>query len=455
MLPVDYLGLSFESSVLHSGLFDPAHSNLRSLLRDLGGGRLRFGGNSVDRVAEWTPDPGAALASWAQGRVTPDDLRQLGALSATTGWRIDLGLTLGHPDPAAAADEAATARRLIGPGLGTVEIGNEPDLFAPALRPGRYGYSDYLSEVNAYRASLTVTTPGIALAGPDTASPDWLAAYGHDEHAGLSFLTAHFYPLTRCGGNHPTIPQLLSAGTGRVEQHLVETVVAAARRDGLPVRIDETNSASCGGQDGVSNTLASALWMVNYLLSAGRDGVSGIDVHGGLAACRGYSPLCVPGATGPLAGSSPGIDPVADSSLGASTDSRGRLVVQPDFYSLLLVHQLEGGRWLPLHTDGSGRVTAFAVEMPDRSIRVVLDNMDGDVAANVALRLTGHPGTASVLRLTGPSLDATQNVSFGASEVGPDGTWHAATREHQTVSATGAHVDVGAASAVLLTLPPH
>ena len=53
-LPTDFLGLSFESSVLGSDLFDPARSNLPALLGDLGTGRLRFGGNSVDRVAAWT-----------------------------------------------------------------------------------------------------------------------------------------------------------------------------------------------------------------------------------------------------------------------------------------------------------------------------------------------------------------------------------------------------------------
>src|ERR1700730_1918717 len=69
-LPTDFLGLSFEASVLGSDLFNPARSNLSALLRDLGTGRLRFGGNSVDRVAAWTADPATPLPPWAHSRVT-------------------------------------------------------------------------------------------------------------------------------------------------------------------------------------------------------------------------------------------------------------------------------------------------------------------------------------------------------------------------------------------------
>jgi hypothetical protein len=117
-LPTDFLGLSFEASVLGSDLFDPARSNLAALMRDLGSGRLRFGGDSVDRVAAWTAEAAAPLLPWAHSRVTPADLARLGALAAATGWKVDLGLTLRHPDPAGAAEEAAAAQRLIGQGLG-------------------------------------------------------------------------------------------------------------------------------------------------------------------------------------------------------------------------------------------------------------------------------------------------------------------------------------------------
>jgi hypothetical protein len=452
VLPTNYLGFSFEASVLESTLFDPARSNLPALLRDLGVGQLRFGGNSLDRVTAWMPNPQAPLPPWAHARVTVQDLARLGALSAATGWRVDLGLNLGHPDAAAAADEAAAAWRLLGAGLETVQIGNEPDLFAgdPALKPGGYTYGDYVADVASYRSALDAAVPHLSLSGPDTAALGWLAPYVHDQ-SGLSFVTHHLYALTRCGGRRPTIAQLLSSATRQRQLATVDAAVGAARPQGLPLRLDETNSASCGGQDGVSNTLASALWMVNYLLLAAQHGVAGVNVHGGLAACRGYSPLCVPGATGPVAGSSPGVDPVADKSLGAGPGEGGRLQAQPDLYSLLLVHQLEGGRWLSVNGSGATSLDAFALQMPDGSIRVVLVNAALHTTGHVVLRVPGHDGQVSTLRLTGPSLDATTRIRYGGTSVAADGTWHATATDMDRTSAVLA-VDVAAASATVVIL---
>jgi hypothetical protein len=447
-LATDFLGLSFEASVLGSDLFDPARSTLSALMRDLGTGRLRFGGNSVDRVAAWTADPAAPLPPWAHSAVTPADLARLGALSAATGWRVDLGLTLGHPDPAAAADEAAAAARLIGGGLATVQVGNEPDLLGN-VRTG-YDEAAYRADVKAYRAAIAAAAPGAHLSGPDTAGPSELASYATDERAGLVLLTQHLYPLTRCGGARPTIGELLSASTADAEARVADTAVAAGRTLGLPVRLDETNSASCGGQDGVSNTLGSALWIVEYLVTVAQRGVAGVGIQGGLAACRGYTPLCVPGAHSAAPGTAPGIDRVADASLGAAAAVDGRLAVQPDFYGLLLVHELEGGRWLPLTTNQPTPAWEAAAKMPDGSVRVVIVNPSPDAAADVSLGGVGPGRRANVQWLTGPSLAATSGVSLGGAEVGADGTWR--PQAGTPLAGIAETVHVPAATAALVTI---
>jgi hypothetical protein len=455
VVPDDYLGLSFEASVLDSKLFDPTQSILAALLRDLGPGRLRFGGNSLDRVTAWSPD-GAPLPAWAHAPVTTDDLRRLGALTAATGWRVDLGLGLGHPDPIAAAAETAAAARLVGSGLGTVEIGNEPDLFTHdrALKPPGYTYADYRADVDRYRSAIARAVPGAAVAGPDTAGPAWLPAYLHDEHAGLSFVTQHFYPLTRCAGRRPTIAELLSEAATERAVATIDAAVAPARGQGLSVRIDETNSASCGGQDGVSNTMSSALWIANYLLLAASRGVVGVDVQGGLAACRGYTPICLTGATGPTAASRPGVDPVGDLSLGAASPDGRTLAVQPDFYGLLLVHQVEGGQWLTVRSDRRTPVQPFAFAMPDGTVRVVLVNPDGKFNGNVTVRAPGHRWTATVLRLTAPSLAATSGVRFGSAVVTPDGTWRPRPDQIAPAATNAPRLGVPPASAAVVTLFP-
>jgi hypothetical protein len=446
-LPTDFLGLSFEASVLGSHLFDPARSNLPSLMGDLGSGRLRFGGNSVDRVAAWTAGPSSPWPPWAHSAVITIDLARLGALTAATGWKVDLGLTLGHPDPSTAAQEAGAAARLIGDGLGTVQVGNEPDLMGD-VRPG-YGEAAYRADAEAYRAAIAASAPAVELSGPDTAGPS--EPYASDERAGLVLVTQHYYPLTRCGGSRPTIDQLLSASTRDAEARVANAAVADSRALGLPVRLDETNSASCGGQDGVSNTLASALWIVEYLVTVAQRGVAGVGVQGGLAACRGYTPLCVPGASGAAPGTSPGIDPVADASLGAADAVNGRLAAQPDFYGLLLVHELEGGRWLPVTSTQPTGAWEAAAEMPGGNVRVVVVN-PSESAADVTLHLNDSGGRASVQWLSGPSLTATSGVTLGGSGVAADGTWTPHADVPLAESRDGFHIRVPGATAALLTV---
>jgi hypothetical protein len=229
-------------------------------------------------------------------------------------------------------------------------------------------------------------------------------------------------------------------------------VAAAGRALGLPVRLDETNSASCGGQDGVSNTLASALWIIEYLVTVAERGVTGVGIQGGLAACRGYTPLCVPGAQGAAAGTAPGIDAVADASLGAAVSVDGRLAAQPDFYGLLLVHELEGGQWLPSTTNEPTTAWEAAVKMPDGAVRLVIVNPSPDAAADITARGLGHDGRVSVQWLAGPSLGATTGVTLGGAQVGEDGTWTPGAATLLAGRADGVHIHVPAATAALVTV---
>lgn len=449
-LPTDFLGLSFEASVLGSTLFDPGRSDLPILMQALGTGRLRFGGDSLDRVTAWTAEAATPLPGWAHSRVSPADLARLAGLATATGWKVDLGVPLGHPDAGAAANEVSAALRLLGEGLGSIQIGNEPDLLGD-VRP-TYSEASYRADVAAYRASIAAVAPDVQVSGPDTAAAARLASYGNGDDAGLAFLTQHFYPLTRCAGSRPTIDQLLSVSTLEAEKRVASITVAAGHAAGLPVRLDETNSASCGGQDGVSNTLASALWIIEYLATVAQRGVNGVGIQGGLAACRGYTPICVPGAKGAAAGTAPGIDAVADTSLGAAATADGRLAAQPDFYGLLVIHELEGGQWLPCTGTSPERAWEAAVKMPNGAVRAVIVNPSPSAATDISLHAPGYGGRASVQWLTGPSLGATADVRLGGAEVGADGAWRPLADAPLDPGGNGVQVDVPAATAALVTL---
>src|SRR5262249_36771327 len=121
----------------------------------------------------------------------------------------------------------------------------------------------------------------------------------------------------------PTITRLLSRTIRRKERESLERYTAVSRASEVPFRMDEANTVSCGGMAGISNTFASALWAVGYMAQAMRMGVSGINFHGNLANCQGYSPLCASTPEG-----------LANGALGA----------QPEWYALLLAKALIGER---------------------------------------------------------------------------------------------------------------
>ena len=59
--------------------------------------------------------------------------------------------------------------------------------------------------------------------------------------------------------------------------------IAAAQSAGVPFVISEGNTASCGGQAGVSDTLASALWSLDFLPTLSKAGAVRMNFHGGPA----------------------------------------------------------------------------------------------------------------------------------------------------------------------------
>jgi hypothetical protein len=194
--------------------------------------------------------------------------------------------------------------------------------------------------------------------------------------------------------------------------------------------------------------------MTEYLIVVAEAGVSGVGVQGGLAACRGYTPLCVPGASAGAPGTAPGIDSVADTSLGAAVPTDGRLTAQPDFYALLLVHELEGGRWIAVTGAPAGRVYAAGLLMPDGRVCVVVVNTAGATAVDLRIPGVARAGRARVQWLIGPSLASTSGLTLGGVAVGSDGRWEPGADVAVPTSAGGVRLRVPAASAALVTLVP-
>jgi hypothetical protein len=417
-LPRDFVGLSYEMRELGVGNFDAGAGNLVDLLRTLGSGNLRIGGNTLDRDTLWEPagqPPPQPLPTWVKDVVGPADIARLGRFLDATGWRTEVGINLGHYDASLAADEAATLKSALGSRLLGAACGNEPNDWAHnGLRTAPYGYPQYLPDWQACAAAAG----GTPLAGPDVSSPtttgSGVSQFAAAEKNRLSLLTIHGYSVS--GGS--TAAQLLSPQTDASEVANVSQELAGARAAGLPIRIDETNSAAGGGIAGVSDTYASALWSLDYSLLMAQDGFSGLNFHGGLGVCDAplyngkfqiYTPICA---------------------ANAADEAAKIYTAAPEYYGLYLADRMGSGRFLPVKISTAGsatapNLTAYAVRGDDGKIRVAVIEKDATTAAsvNIAIRFTGgHPGaSASVVHLAGKSLGSAQGVQIQGASVDRSG----------------------------------
>ncbi|MGW6693046.1 hypothetical protein ACWF62_04650 [Rhodococcus sp. NPDC054953] len=472
-IPADFLGLSFEANLMHEPWIAPGAGNVAALIANLGrAGNLRFSANQVDNTA-WTPDPASPLPAWANGqRVTPDDLTRVGELARNTGWSVDLGVNLAHFDPAAAADQVRAARDRIGAALRSVQIGNEPNfyLLTPLTGGGDrtpYLPGSYADDARTYREAIAAAAPGVAVEGPDTAAggtgstlaeaamrtalvDPWLDSYIDRFGAESRSLNQHYYPFVnteRLGlsdgssalvGGQPTVDALMSRDTSNRQTAFIRDLVATAERAGLQPRLSETNSVAKEGLPGVTNSFGGALWTVDYLMTAAREGVTGVNLHLQPNDCESYPVFCFP-------------DDAARRS--------GLARPNPNYYGALAVAELVGGRILPTTVDSGDRhVSALAVRLPDGTIRVLVDNLDRDADVALTVAINGGPGEgaagpARIQRLTGGAPEATGGTTFAGAEVAADGTFTPAVSESVPVGDGGYRLDAGAASAVVLTAP--
>jgi hypothetical protein len=411
-LSSDFVGLSYEMRELGVGNLDATTGNLAALFRTLGRSNVRISGNTLDRDTLWVPRgqaPPNPLPSWVQDVVTPADIVRLGRFLDATGWKAEVGVSMGHFDAGLATDEARTLDSVLGRHLVAVECGNEPNSYASnGLRTAPYGYPQYKPEWEACADAVGNSR----IAGPDTSSPTktgaWVSQFAQDELDRVSMLTIHNYPVSSTA----TISELLSPQTDASEVSQVATELAAAQAEHLPIRIDETNSAAGGGIPGVSDAYASALWAMDYSLLMAQDGFNGINFHGGqLAVCDGplfngkfqlYTPICAANAA----------------------DQQAKIyTAAPEYYGLYMAARMGPGQFLPVAVSSDSNLTAYAVRGNDGHIRIALIEKDDTSAAPVpvSIKVGTASGVASVIHLTGSSLGSSQGVAVQGATVDRQG----------------------------------
>jgi hypothetical protein len=302
-----FAGLSYEKSQMANPFFSPQNSDAIGLFKLIGPSLLRIGGNSVDKTTWFPNGPGRT-----SGQVAPSDIDALAGFLKATGWQVLYGTNLATSTPALAAAEIAYAVRSLGPSLYGIEIGNEPDLYAGNYFASTWGFSDYLALWQSFASAVRQQSPNVPLTGPVAASSisGWVAPFAKAEGKSVILLSDHYY---RGNGQNAgsTTELLISPDANIVTQ--AKAMLAVSQSVDVPYRFAETNSFYNGGAPNVSDSYASALWVIDHLFACAANGAQGINLHGG--------------------GNSTGYTPIADS---------GGVVVEarPEFYGVTFLRSL-------------------------------------------------------------------------------------------------------------------
>jgi Glycosyl hydrolase family 79 C-terminal beta domain len=420
-IPSGYLGLSIEFQAVraYTGT-DPRQVNpvLVQLIRNLSPGQrpvLRIGGDSTD--VSWVPGPGVKPPRYESYRLTPGWLATTAALARVLGARMIMGLNLAADEPALDGAEARAFRASLGQGLEAFEIGNEPNVYGKIAlfktrhgtfekaRRRSFGYVAFRSQFDAAAAaapSLPLAGPALAV-GPIADKGSWVQSMGaflaHEQR--VSTFTMHRYPLRNCyvpkrSKQYPTVAHLLS-------NYATTTLVAGLRRwiriahsHDRPLRLDELNSVACRGKPGISDTMASALWVTDALFSLADAGVNGVNMH------------TLPKSAYELFHFT-------------HRDGRWQAYVQPVYYGLELFAQAAppGARIVRVPHAAHSGLSIWATRAVDGTLRVVLVNKDPRRARAVSLRMpAGTNAPATVERLRAASVYARRGVTLGGRTYG-------------------------------------
>ncbi len=460
-VPKDFIGISFQQDVALQffGPSSSANTVLFTLMRNLGSGTMRIGGNAADYSC-WGGEP-APLSALCQYTLTSSDFDSWANASSQTGWPMILGVNLvqnaGVGAPQYTVDEVTQGilpQIALHPksSLLALELGNEINLYYlnPAYRTPDYGVpgetNDLLNYIGALKANTT--TQPIPLAAPAYYNPSQTTVTSQLDPllanivqcstcstSNLGLVTLHEYPLSTAQGP-PGIAQLLADSLiQKIEGRFHKAVSDMSRLFKMNVQIDETNSTIPDpGQTGVSDVQASALWALDYALDMARIGVRRVNFH--IHQGSYYNPIMT-------------------SNMGGSFANQ----VQPEYYGMYSFLPAKGKKFMPVTVTSSANIRAYALSTCSTcAITVFLINKDLSAFGSVQVTLSAPATSATYYELSAPSLSSpVANVAVGGVQFG--GTTGVPSGPIQTIPIqpdnTGAYtVTLDNASAGVLTIQP-
>ncbi|KAI0369503.1 glycoside hydrolase family 79 protein [Pilatotrama ljubarskyi] len=337
---------------------------------------------------------------------------------------------------------AELGEAVLGDNLLGFQAANEPDLYGPhGHRAPTYSPFDFFGEyallTQAYQGDSNVPVKNnlIAPSVSGTWTPEmiWNTGFVEAYTQYLTALAVERYPTDNCAvvfpdPNNPPhdplqeLPQYLThqAGISITQQYTNSTMLAQTW--GKPFLMFETNTASCGGFPGISDTFTSALWGVDYALQMAYSNFTGALFHFG-GQNVSYNPFTAA--------------PTNQSAFHQWT-------VGPIFYSSLFVAEALGQTNTSQVKDlfpnnGNDQTPAYAIYENGNLARMALINYmtdpsgANDYTATIYVGGSGFnepngvPASVKVKYLLAPSVSEKDNITWAGQTLGPrfeaDGTF--------------------------------
>lgn len=437
-----FFGFSIEFSVvtqvlgLNSSFMQVPFLNLMANIRERAGSvQVRLGGNSQETatLVNTIPD-GKSMEKDTTNTSNPTDtppllftpeiIKMMASVSTLTNVRWYLGIpfydTQNFQLQIAEVGEAVLGNHLIG-----LQGGNEPDLYAKhGHRPANYSPQDYTDEfgllVDAVNADSGLPDKDV-LIGPNlsgTWEPEqvWDTDFATDYSQSLIALAVEHYPTDNCYAQYGTgaprnaqdiFPTYLTHKSGQdiVSPYINSTSYAQSL--GKPFVMFETNTASCGGFPGLSDSFGAALWGVDYALQMAYVNFTGALFHVG-GQSDYYNPFT---------------PPVTNQS------TFNQWTIGPIYYSALFVAETLGSsnqsQVLDLGMNGGNEFTpGYAIYENGEPTRVALINFvsdptgASDYTASISLAGGSTPAQVKVKYLSASSVAQKWNFTWAGQTFG-------------------------------------
>ncbi|KAJ7650426.1 glycoside hydrolase family 79 protein [Roridomyces roridus] len=351
--------------------------------------------------------------------------------------------------------------------LDFLELGNEADLYKNnKLRASNYNVAEYTTEWIQFATNMSLTAGlncsdtrilGASFAGSShlnaSFSPQGIFANGIlDSYPGqfISTISQHHYSGSFCSGSGGLLQDLMTKSTIRSNLSSFIPDIEATQALGLDYLFGETNSYSCHGAPGVSNTAGAALWALDYALFGTQIGISRMYFHQGIGFKYNF------------------IQPVTlNRSIldGSNLASPQQPHIQPAYYAAIIAAEAIGsnsdaGRSVLEVNVNDSRIAGYAFYEGDQLARAVFINslafFNGATnrsSTHIDLSFTGSdsaPTSFSVKRLVIGFADDVSSVTWGGqSYETPDGRISGSPAEEKGTVAEG--IDIPATQAVMLT----